>query len=279
MIHSQPHHLAEGAGPLVICLHSSAASSRQWEALIRELRHDFRVVAPDLYGHGGSPEWRSGEGLTLADEAAFVGSLLDEAADGVHLVGHSYGAAVALKLALSRPSRVRSLTLYEPTLFPLLFDEHGIHPTAAEIACKAIEIRQHMTAGRVMRAAAVFVDYWGGAGQWAVLEPRQREAIARRMAPVMGNFDALFGDTSTREQLARLDVPTLCLSGSESPAPARQIAAILGRTLPRVALRTLEAMGHMAPLLHGTRVNAIIQDFLRGFAAGAASRAEAAVPV
>jgi pimeloyl-ACP methyl ester carboxylesterase len=58
--------------------------------------------------------------MTLADEAALALPLLE--CGGVHLFGHSYGAAVALQSAALRPQRVRSLTVYEPVWFRLLID-------------------------------------------------------------------------------------------------------------------------------------------------------------
>src|SRR5206468_11485635 len=62
--------------------------------------------------------------VTLADEAALLGEQLEAAEGPIHLVGHSYGGAVAFKMATSEPwaSRIRSLTLIEPVLPTLLCD-------------------------------------------------------------------------------------------------------------------------------------------------------------
>ena len=48
------HQVREGAGPVVLLLHSTATDGRQWRPQIRELSRDFTVVAPDLRGYGSS---------------------------------------------------------------------------------------------------------------------------------------------------------------------------------------------------------------------------------
>ena len=103
----------------VVLLHSSAASARQWDALAERLRPRFEVHAIDLHGHGRQAPWRGDRPLSVHDEAALALPAI-ERAGAVHLVGHSYGAAVALHLAAARPSRVGSLALYEALPFRLL---------------------------------------------------------------------------------------------------------------------------------------------------------------
>ena len=92
-----------GSGQPVVLLHASASSSAQWQGLTRALESRFRVLVPDLHGHGGSVPWRGPGPLTLADEAAIVTALADRVGEPVHLVVHSYGAAVALRFAQAHP--------------------------------------------------------------------------------------------------------------------------------------------------------------------------------
>ena len=115
----------DGSGLAVLCLHSNASTSSQWRALAGLLADRHRVIAVDGYGAGKSPEWPADRGLRLADEVELAASAIALAGERFDLVGHSYGAAVAVKLALLHPARVRSLILYEPTLFHLVA---GAHP-------------------------------------------------------------------------------------------------------------------------------------------------------
>ena len=109
-----------GAGPGVVCMHANASSSSQWRALMDRLAPRFHVLASDGYGAGKGPPWPTDRTVTLGDEVALLEPVLTRAGHPYALVGHSFGAAVALLAALRQPHRTRCLVLYEPTLFALL---------------------------------------------------------------------------------------------------------------------------------------------------------------
>lgn len=97
-----------GAGPGVVCIHSNASSSSQWRGLMDRLSGRFRVFAPDSLGAGKSPPWPAAGEVCLRDEVALLEPVFAMAGDPFFLVGHSYGASVALVTALTHPGRVRA---------------------------------------------------------------------------------------------------------------------------------------------------------------------------
>ena len=123
-------------------LHSSGSSSRQWSGLIELLSPRYDVRAVDLHGHGAQPAWPDRQPLALADEVTLVEPILREAGP-VHLVGHSCGGVVALKVAELHPQSVRSLVAYEPVLFRWLFDADPDSDAAREV----IEVAEGDTPG------------------------------------------------------------------------------------------------------------------------------------
>lgn len=251
-----------GGGPAVLCLHSSGASSRQWDALAARLAARHRVLAADLAGHGKSPGWGAGEAPSLDGEVERLAPAVASAEGPLHLVGHSYGAAVAMKLALAHPGRVASLALYEPVLFRLLLDAPGGHPGGEEIVRAAGVMRAALEAGDGEASARTFFEYWSGAGAWSRVEASARATIAERMPVVMGCFDALFNDRTPRSALLRLDVPVLLMNGTASPASSRGVAALLEAALPDHRRVVLDGVGHMGPVTHAGRVNEAIEGFL-----------------
>jgi pimeloyl-ACP methyl ester carboxylesterase len=247
--------------PTVVLLHSSASSARQWEGMIKALRPQFRVHAVEFHGHGAQPEWQGATRMTLADEAALVAPLLAQAG-GAHLVGHSYGAAVALKLATLHPGLVRSLVAYEPVLFRCLIDDLDHHWPAQDVVVTADAIRSLLASNQAQAAARRFVDFWSGAGAWQSLPAGKQGAIAARMPAVTQHFDALFADTMQPAQLARLGLPMLFLSGARTVAAMRRLAGVLRLALLHADHEVLPDMGHMGPITHAPQVNRRIAQFL-----------------
>src|SRR4051812_31259833 len=102
--------------PPVVLLHSSGSTAQQWEMLAQALEPRFEVLPVELHGHGERGAWNSDTPFKLADDANLVLPIL-ERVGAAHLIGHSYGGAVALKVASLHMKLVRSVTAYEPVLF------------------------------------------------------------------------------------------------------------------------------------------------------------------
>ncbi len=259
-----PYFREAGTGPGVVCLHANASSSNQWRALMDELAPDFRVLAPDTHGAGKGPPWPTERSLRLADEAALLEPVFARAGAPFALVGHSYGAAVALVAALAQPQRVRALALYEPTLFSLL-DADGPPPNQAEgIRAAVAGAAAALDAGDADGAAERFIDYWMGPGAWAHTPAARQAPIAASVANVRGWAGALFGEATPLAAFAALDLPVLYMVGSASPAASLGVARLLTQTLPRVEVVEFAGLGHMGPVTHPEVVNAAVARFLRG---------------
>jgi pimeloyl-ACP methyl ester carboxylesterase len=250
------------AAPRVVCLHASASSGRQWQALQRSLADGYQVLSPDLYGSGDSPPWPPGRGLTLADEVARLEPVFEAAGESCHLVGHSYGGAVAARAALTYPGRFGSLVLIEPVLFGLLLAEDPRQPAAREIAAVCQHTRAAVEIGALDSAGERFINYWMGAGTWAGMPPPRRAAIAQAMPGVCSQWTAIFGETAPLSAYSSLDLPVLYLVGGQSPASTRAVGRLLTQALPDVTSAELKDAGHMAPLTHPDLVNAAIREHL-----------------
>jgi pimeloyl-ACP methyl ester carboxylesterase len=243
----------------VVCLHASASSGRQWQALGRRLAGRYRVLSPDLYGAGDSPPWPAEREPTLADEVALLEPVLEAAGEPVHLVGHSYGGAVAARAALTYPGRFRSLVLIEPVLFGLLLAEDPGQRAAREVVAVCQHTRTAVELGALDSAARRFIDYWMGPGAWAGMPPHRRAAAARAMRAVSSEWSAIFAETTPLAAYASLDLPTLYVVGGKSPASTRAVARLLTRALPDVSTAELAEAGHMAPITHPDLVSAAIE--------------------
>ena len=249
----KPHVRSVGQGPTVVLLHSSGSSGRQWDGLMTALQSRYRLHAVDLHGHGPTPAWAEGQRMRLEDDLALVQPLLTSATP-VHLIGHSYGGALALKLAALLPERIASVAVYEPVLFRLLLDYQPRDRATTEVLSAAQSIRNWFDLGHSARAAQRFVDFWSGDGAWERLPPVRQQLIAARIGSVIGHFNALFNDSLTRAALSRLPMPILCMTGARTRPAPRRIGELLRYALPQATHEVVANAGHMGPVTHGQAV-------------------------
>ena len=252
-----------GTGPGVICIHSNASTSGQWRGLMDLLAPTHHVLAPDSYGSGKSPEWHSDRVISLRDEVALIEPVLARAQAPLVLVGHSYGAAVALIAALMQPDRVRALALYEPSLFSVI-DAEVPPPNQADGIRGAVAVASTaLDAGNRDAAATAFIDYWMGEGSWANTPSQRKPPIVDSMVNVRRWEHALMTEPTPLSAFRALDKPILYMVGKRSTQSAHGVARILAPALPRVEMMEFEKLGHMGPITHPDVVNAAIVQFLR----------------
>jgi pimeloyl-ACP methyl ester carboxylesterase len=247
--------LDSGAGRLtVVLLHSSMSSKAQWRGLVDTMRCACRVIAPDLLGYGAAPLPADGAGFGLDTEVQRLLALLQlRVPQGpLHLVGHSYGGAVALRLALALGARVQGLTLYEPTAFHAVPAPHLRQ--LDEVRAVAAALRAAGDGVRGAPAVARFIDFWNEPGSYAALPPARQAAFVALAPKVRLDFQALFDPRLSGDDYRRLAVPVHLVGGRHSPGCARAVLAALSAVLPDSELVTLSA-GHMGPVTHPAVVN------------------------
>ncbi len=254
-----------GAGEPVIALHCSASSGGQWRGLVEALGPGFRVLAPDLLGCGHSDPWPGQRPLRLLDDGAVIAKLIGHYGEPAHLVGHSYGGAVALRAAVEMPEQVRSLTLIEPVCFHLLRDGRGRDRLLfSDVGELGDAIARAVLSGDYCDGMSCFVDYWSGDGAWARLGPERQAALAARAGRVALDFWATVTERLPRHRLRQVTASTLVIAGSESPEPVQRIAEILSETLPVCRRRVLQGANHMAAMTRPDTVYPLIADHIRG---------------
>ncbi len=254
---------SSGEGDNLVCLHSCLGSSKQWSALMDRLAHSFRVSATDLYGYGKGPAWNLSKPLSLDDDVDLIAPMLDTMDGPIHLLGHSYGAAVAIKTAQRYAHKIQSLTLYEPVLFTLLFAGGQTHHVAGEIFRVVEDMKQAYRAGDADSATRIFIDYWSDRGSWDLFSAEQQGSMSAKAGTVIANFGALLAEANAFATLKDLHIPTLCLYGEKSPKTTIKIARIIGELMPDIQLRQLAGMGHMGPITHSDLVNEQIESYLQ----------------
>ncbi len=256
-------YLEQGEGVPVVLVHSGGMSSRQWTRHIARLSTTHRCVAPDLLGAGASDAVPPDAPFHFSADVDALDAVLDLLEGDYHLVGHSYGGLVALTAARRRPERVRSLALFEPVAFGVLWSMDDREAIANLEDYDADGTFFDDASGGREPWMERFIDWWQGQGAWRSLAPPAREAFLRVGRKVFQEVRSLTADRTPHEAYATLTMPALLMTGARSPLAARRVCEILARTLPEGSLERFEEAGHMAPLTHSHAVGERIAAHIR----------------
>jgi len=250
-----------GKGPVVVLLHSSAAGNRQWRKLMEERAGQNHMIAVNLFGYGKTSAWPGERPMTLDDPANLVLATAHFLPERLTLVGHSFGAAVALQAAARLPERPDALILFEPILFYLLRlnDEQEAH---AEIDSVRRDCLAAAERGDWDAAARRFIDFWSGHGSWDATADERKTGIYAALATVTKEWNAVFADGPPIDTWRKIEAPVHVIHAADTRRPPRVIAEILRRELPHWHFHEIEAGGHTAPISRPDLVNPVIAGVL-----------------
>lgn len=234
--------------PIVLLIHGGRDQARSWDFIADRLVGHFHLVAPDLRGHGDSA-W-SGEGqYDLADFVSDSASVLTALSSPVHLVGHSLGGNIALRIAAIYPDLIDRLVAIEGLELPLTREAANKAEPLAHRFRSWLDQRQ---AGE-QRSPPVYPTIAAAADRMAREFPQLGRAMIDHLAmhsvrPVDGGFTWKFDnrtrlrppiDSDSRDfdtLLGEITCPTLLLYGGDSWVPAPdpdRLARIRGHRIHR----------------------------------------------
>jgi pimeloyl-ACP methyl ester carboxylesterase len=266
--------IAPSLGPKswVLALHCSLGSGRQWARLAAALDGQHQVFAPDLVRSGGQ-QLPFDPPMTLADEVGWLSEAVAQRRGPIHLVGHSYGGAIAFRAATRSAfaHRIRSLTLIEPVLPTLLLDSEADRRLHDRFKDLAEELYADLWNGQSMEAVEKFVSFWNGSGPAEPLPAETRLRMIMDAEQLAFNFSAVLTEDDVPVAASGIRVPTLLMSGGLSPYVAQRTVARLAGLIAGAHTRHFPDAGHMLPKTHRDAVNAeIIRHILRAEQSAAA---------
>jgi magnesium chelatase accessory protein len=254
------HVQVAGKGPILLLLHGTGASTHSWRDLIAPLAERFTVVAPDLPGHAFT-QAPANERLSLGGMALSLAALLTRLGlNPDFIVGHSAGAAIALRLALDAKEKPRGLIGINAALMPFGGIAAQVFPVMARMLVLNPFVPRFLS-WRANDAQAVtrLIDGTGSKLSKAGLQfyrtlfasPDHISSTLAMMAH--WSLDGLNSD------MRKLDIPFLLLVGEKDKAVPCEDAEKVRRIIPSVKIITVKNTGHLS---HEERPDAILHVLL-----------------
>jgi pimeloyl-ACP methyl ester carboxylesterase len=257
------------AAPPLILIHGGLDHCRNWDAVAKELQPHFRIVAPDLRGHGDS-EWAKGSSYSLSDNVHDLTRLMRVLnVQDAAIVGHSMGGMIALAYAGTYPDRVSRLAVLDGAFLS------GSQPAPiAERMSRWIDQLERISE----HEPSAFKTIEEAAQRLSVRNRRLTPALALHLARhgVRQDADGLYRWKFDHYQRARapyrltpedyadlwsrITCPTLLMWGSESFLSDPEAAGLLAH-FRQAELVKLDGAGHW---LHHDRLGEVLAS-LRGF--------------
>jgi len=251
-------YLDTGSGDLVVLLHSGYVDHRFWNDQIPALAAEFRVIAPDVRGHGSSAN--ATKPFRWADDLAELLRHLD--AGPAALVGLSMGGVIATDTVLEYPELVRAVVTCGAATGDFRYTDPWTRELQAEYA-------RTLGAGDIDGWAEVFLR--GVVGEQRSIDDIDPD-IPRRMREMAlnsiskhtpGEKDWHVRVTDSWSRVPEIDVPLLAVNGSLEPAEMFDAAERLARTAPKGRSEIVEGPGHYPNLEQPEVFNKILLEFLR----------------
>lgn len=251
-----------GAGAAVLLIHGLGETGDSWRCQQEYFEKKFRVIAPDLRGHGESGDGQ--EGITIRRLADDCLALLDFLGIGqAHFVGHSMGGLISQEVAAHQPERMLSMTLSASAgFYPPPMGTEGLEErlrnidqmTMAEFAGKIVTGACHPATGNEIRNELT-----------AMFAANRKESYRQAtISAIRSDFRRFHGN---------MQLPVLILVGDSDRTTPPEYARYLHGAITGARLRILSRSAHMCKLENPAEYNQALEVFLEDVARQTVSNA------
>ncbi|MEO1041028.1 MAG: alpha/beta hydrolase [Pseudomonadota bacterium] len=274
----QLHYVEAGDGETVLFLHGFPSF---WLSLNHQMRHlarDFHVIAIDGLGVGKSSAPNSVDAYTLEKLSAHINALLDEkGVSQVHIVGHDWGAALALGIAQRHPGRVQTVTAMSGPPQTVILELISQGPTEADrfayvellkranpplLTVLGATNRVYDSAYAPLVSTGAISRSEGEVFRVALKSPKRLNAHINWYRANIPSPDDIVASSYWPHQDARIEAPVLFIWGENDPIISDSAINMISQLSDDVTLLSFPDSGHWPHMERRDDVNEAIMGFI-----------------
>ena len=237
-----------GQGPALLMLPGSYATPAAWKGIIQSLNSSFRIYLTSLPGYGSTPELRLENGAHVDPMIEFVGQVADAVNEPIHVVGHSWGAHLALAAVLRERISPLSIVCFEANP---IFARPSDRPFEWRLEIDAMVDRfEAAIAAEDPAAAAIIIDFYSRPGTFDAM-PDTVRAFCQATAPTnLLDWRSAATFTPAFDEFASLNIPVTLVRGGATPRPIVDVTNQLASHIPGVRNRLVDGADHFLISTH-----------------------------
>jgi len=250
-----------GDGQTIVFVPGSFSAGSSWRNISTPLSERYRTITTSLSGYGKTQERRKPGGTHMEDEMDVLEAVLNRADAPMHLVAHSFGAWVALALAIRRAPNLLSMTLLEPTAFNLL----GLGGESAlnqEVRAMTDRYMTEWESG-YQQAVRHVIDFYGEAGTFDGYPPAVQEKLISQTPTNILDWKTGYANSIQLADFTAVKVPTLVVCGRSSHMAMQRCNQLLVDHLPRAQIMTLAGANHFMIGTHASDLTQVVEQHIR----------------
>ncbi len=249
-----------GQGPAVLLLPGSFATPSAWKGIQSNLTIPIRALSTSLPGYGTTPEIRPDNDADIGRLVEFVGQIVDAVGEPLHVVGHSWGAHLALAAVLAKRIKPLSVVCFEAN--PIFAQVVGRpFPWRPDIDSMVNRFEAALADGDP-EAASIIIDFYSRPGTFLEM-PEAVRNFCRASAPTnLRDWHSAATFTPSFDAFAAFDLPVTLVRGSETPVPISDVNEQLMAYIPGAREKVVDGADHFLISSHTAACSEILQDHI-----------------
>ena len=268
--------IQKGKGEIVVFVHGSVSDYRTWQKQQEEFSKHYHTILYSRRFHWPNEQISEQEDYSMYQHVEDLEELIKKLDKPVHLIGHSYGAFICLLLTMKSPQLINSLVLSEPpviTLYvsnspkpleilKLLFSRPRTAIALIKLGAKGIEpATKEVKRGNIKKAIEIFGKATLGENTFSNLSDSRMEQVYKNVikAEFVGSGFPLLNQNEIRE----IKVPTLLISGQNSPKIFHFLLDRLMELLPNAQRKVIKGASHISHEDNANDYNETVLSFIK----------------